>query len=118
MPRRMWVPGPLRPSVCQLRHDPMEQGPTEPHAGRSAFLPSSGGAGGAGITEWPLARHAATSTGQTPMHHPKMHPPKQPIQPQKGVVTSTGPVFLGLFEWFLIDPTGFWVVFVLFLEAS
>ena len=33
-------------SVCQLGHDPMEQGPTEPHAGRSTFLLSSGGAGG------------------------------------------------------------------------
>ena len=36
----------LATSVCQLRHDPMEQGPTEPHAGRSTFLLSSGGAGG------------------------------------------------------------------------
>ena len=34
----------------------MEQGPTEPHTGRSTFLLSSGGAGGAGITEWPLMR--------------------------------------------------------------
>ena len=33
-------------SVCQPRHDRMEQGPTEPHAGRSTFLLSSGGAGG------------------------------------------------------------------------
>ena len=36
----------LATSVCQLRHDPMEQGPTEPHAGRRTFLLSSGGAGG------------------------------------------------------------------------
>ena len=36
----------LATSVCQLRHDQMEQGPTEPHAGRSTFLLSSGGAGG------------------------------------------------------------------------
>ena len=36
----------LATSVRQLRHDPMEQGPTEPHAGRSTFLLSSGGAGG------------------------------------------------------------------------
>ena len=35
----------LATSVCQLRHDQMEQGPTEPHAGRSTFLLSSGGAG-------------------------------------------------------------------------
>uniref|UniRef100_A0A7S4FU95 Uncharacterized protein n=1 Tax=Eutreptiella gymnastica TaxID=73025 RepID=A0A7S4FU95_9EUGL len=35
----------LATSVCQLRHDQMEQGPTEPHAGRSTFL-SPGGAGG------------------------------------------------------------------------
>ena len=29
-----------------LRHDQTGQGPTEPHAGRSTFLLSSGGAGG------------------------------------------------------------------------
>ena len=34
------------PGVCRLRHDQMGQGPTEPHAGRSTFLLSSGGAGG------------------------------------------------------------------------
>ena len=33
-------------SIRQPRHHQMEQGPTEPHAGRSTFLPSSGGAGG------------------------------------------------------------------------
>ena len=38
--------GVLATSVPQRRHDPMEQGPTEPHAGRSTFLLSSGGAGG------------------------------------------------------------------------
>ena len=32
--------------VCQLRHDQMEQGATEPHTARSMFLLSSGGAGG------------------------------------------------------------------------
>ena len=36
----------LATSTCQLRHDPMEQGPTEPHTGRRTFLLSSGGAGG------------------------------------------------------------------------
>ena len=36
----------LATSVCQPRHDQMEQGPTEPHAGCSTFLLSSGGAGG------------------------------------------------------------------------
>ena len=36
----------LATNICQPRHDPMEQGPTEPHAGRSTFLLSSGGAGG------------------------------------------------------------------------
>ena len=36
----------LATSVCRLRHDQMEQDPTEPHAGRSTFLLSSGGAGG------------------------------------------------------------------------
>ena len=41
--------------VCQLRCDQMEQGPMEPHAGRSTFLLTPGGAGG-GITEWPVIR--------------------------------------------------------------
>ena len=36
----------LATSVCQLRHDRMGHGPTEPHAGRGTFLLSSGGAGG------------------------------------------------------------------------
>ena len=36
----------LATSVYRLRHDPMEQGPTEPHAERGTFLLSSGGAGG------------------------------------------------------------------------
>ena len=36
----------LATSVHQRRHNQMEQGPTEPHAGRSTFLLSSGGAGG------------------------------------------------------------------------
>ena len=36
----------LATSVCQLSHDQEEQGPTEPHTGRSTFLLSSGGAGG------------------------------------------------------------------------
>ena len=36
----------LATSVCQLRHNQMEQGLTEPHAGRSTFLLSYGGAGG------------------------------------------------------------------------
>ena len=36
----------LATSICRLRHDQTEQGPTEPHAGRGTFLPSSGGAGG------------------------------------------------------------------------
>ena len=36
----------LASRVRQLRHDQMEQGPTEPHAGHSTFLLSSGGAGG------------------------------------------------------------------------
>ena len=36
----------LATSVCQFRRDQMEQGPTEPHIGRSTFLLSSGGAGG------------------------------------------------------------------------
>ena len=35
----------LATSVCRLRHDPMEQDPTEPHTGRGTFLLSSGGAG-------------------------------------------------------------------------
>ena len=36
----------LATSICHLRHDQMQQGPTEPHAGRSTFLLSSGGAVG------------------------------------------------------------------------
>ena len=51
----MHLLGRLATNVRQLRHDQMGQGPTEPHAGRSTFLLSSGGAG-AGITEWPLVR--------------------------------------------------------------
>ena len=35
----------LATSVCRLRHYQMQQGPTEPHAGRNTFLLSSGGAG-------------------------------------------------------------------------
>ena len=42
----LWHPPRLAAGVCQLRHDQMEQGPTEPHAGRSTFLLSSGAAGG------------------------------------------------------------------------
>ena len=38
--------GEVAASVCPLRQNQMEQGPTEPHAGRSTFLLSSGGAGG------------------------------------------------------------------------
>ena len=48
-----WVPDGLANSLCQHRHDQLEQGATEPHAGRSMFLLSSGDAGG-GITQWPL----------------------------------------------------------------
>ena len=44
--RALQPPSRLAATVCQLRHDPMEQRPTEPHAGRSTFLLSSGGAGG------------------------------------------------------------------------
>ena len=36
----------LATSICRLRHDQMEQDPTEPHAGCSTFLLSSGGEGG------------------------------------------------------------------------
>ena len=36
----------LGTSVCRLRHNQMEQGPTEPHAGCSTFLLSSSGRGG------------------------------------------------------------------------
>ena len=38
----------LASSVCRLRHDQTEQGPTEPHVGRGTFLLSSSGAGGGG----------------------------------------------------------------------
>ena len=33
----------------------------------------------------------------TPVHHPKAHPPKQPMGPQKNVAASTRPVFVVLF---------------------
>ena len=42
---RLWA-NRLATSVCQLRHDRMEQGPTQPQTGRSTFLLSSGGAVG------------------------------------------------------------------------
>ena len=32
-----------------------------------------------------------------PVHHPKMHPPKQPIEPQKSAVASARPVSLGFY---------------------
>ena len=38
--------GRLTTSVCHLRHDQMEQGLPRPHAGRSRFLLSAGGAEG------------------------------------------------------------------------
>ena len=44
--RSCTAPTPRRATSCQLRHDRMEQGPTESHAGRSTFLLSSGGGGG------------------------------------------------------------------------
>ena len=31
----------------------------------------------------PRARTAASISGQTPVHHPKIHPPKQPTAPEK-----------------------------------
>ena len=54
----LWAPSPSNASlaggvgnrratgVCQLRHDRMEQGPTQLRTGCSTFLLSSGGAGG------------------------------------------------------------------------
>ena len=41
------------------------------------------------------ARTAATTGGPTPVPHTKMHPPKQPIEPETSVVARTRPVFLG-----------------------
>ena len=40
-------------------------------------------------------RTVATISGQTPVNHPTMYPPKQPIEPWKTLVASTPPVFLG-----------------------
>ena len=40
-------------------------------------------------------RTMATIGSQTPAHHPKMYPPKQPVEPQKTSDASTLPVFLG-----------------------
>ena len=58
-------------------------------------------------------RTVATMSGQTPVHHPKMNPPKQPIEPQKTSDASTPPVFHDCFTWLTINPRGFWVVFIL-----
>ena len=41
-----WTASSLAAGVCRLGHDRMGQGPTGPHAGRSTFLLSSGGARG------------------------------------------------------------------------
>ena len=49
-------------SIYQLRHDQMEQGPTEPHAGHSTFLLSSRGAGGGYY-------QVAFDIGPTPTEH-------------------------------------------------
>ena len=57
----------LAASVCQPRHDQMEQGPIEPHAGRSTFLLNSGGAGGGYYRD--LSRKAEWSHRvQNPLH--------------------------------------------------
>ena len=47
------IPNRLATSICQLRYERVEHGPTEPHAGRGTFLLSSGDAG-VSITQWPL----------------------------------------------------------------
>ena len=44
----------------------------------------------------------------TPVNHPKMYPPKQPIESQQSLLASTPPVFLP------IILGGYWVLFVLF----
>ena len=36
-------------------------------------------------------RTVARISGPTPVHHPKMHPPKQPIESQKTLVAGTRP---------------------------
>ena len=63
----------LATSVCHLRHDRMEQDPTEPHAGRGTFLLSSGGAGGGhvllSITE-PLIWGRIATKNQFPCQTP------------------------------------------------
>ena len=55
-------------------------------------------------------RTVATVGGRTPVHHPQ---PKRSIEPWKSSVVSRRPVFLGFFLWLPINPSGFWVVFVL-----
>ena len=40
-------------------------------------------------------RTVATIRGQTAVNHPKMHPPKPPMQPQKTLDANTHPVFRG-----------------------
>ena len=42
-------------------------------------------------------RTVVTIGGQTLVPHPKMHPPIQPIEPQKSLVASTIPIFPGFF---------------------
>ena len=63
----------LATSVCQLRHDQMERGPTEPHAGRSTFLLSFGGAGGGYYRVvghgGPLMRGSVGFGHRKPIHH-------------------------------------------------
>ena len=50
--------------------------------------------------QWVLlhcVRPVATICGQRPVNHPKLHPPKQPIEPKKTLVPTTRPFFPGFF---------------------
>ena len=55
---------------------------------------------------------------QTPVHHSKMHPPKQPIEPEKSLVASTRPVFLGFPLMIANTAQRLLRRFCYFLEAS
>ena len=63
------------------------------------------------------ARTAATISGQTLVYHPKMHPPKQPIEPEKRVVASTRPDIPGFRLRLPINHGGFGAVLVLSWRA-
>ena len=63
-------------------------------------------------------RTVVTISGQTPVNHPKMYPPKQSIEPQKTFDASTPAVFLGVFLMIANKLQRLLGSFCSFLEAS